>query len=386
MESEGTAPPAQGEPIRLAEPSSGFAAFAPPDFKLVHDPKRGVYELRSDDRGAVVEYMRVTSSAAPVETARAVVEQRGLEAVSERAEDERAVIVAKRPDGRRWTVDVRRDSPETVAVTGFGLTPGGGPKPGHDDERVLEWVAASASGGAPAAISETKVEQKPKPIELKDFTTPDGQAKGKVPAEPGWAAGGMNGALEASHPQRGELNLGLHLFICLPGGATAAMAQFYQPPWPIAPYMTADGAVVNVWPQVCNLVNPANGVGGVQIDSGQPLDWGQPFSAGVFGIRFQKASGPWRGAILAATAPLPADDKWLLYYSELAVPDSDDSSVGEALKEAWAAYDPSGSRDPRIAATRQALAAVTKTIQEVTTLRQQTFETTAANWSEQFRN
>lgn len=374
------------DPVRLEEPESGFSAYATSDFQLIHDPGRGVYELRSDDRCATVEYTRVTSSAAPVEAARSAVEQRGLKPVSERSDAEHGVVVAQHPDGRRWTVKVRRDGPGSLAVTAFGQLPGAAPEAADDDEHALEWVAASAAGGTPVALPETRVQKPIEPIELKPYTTQDGSATGKVPAEPGWAVGGVNGALETVHPTRGELHLGISAMVCLPGGASAAMAQLSPSGPPIAPYLPADAALVQVWPALRNLVEPGVFAGGVQIEGAQPQNWGPPFSAGLFAMRFQKATIPWRGAILVATAPMPGDDRWLFYYSEIAVPESDDSSVSQALVNAWEAYDPSRSRDQRMAATGQAMAAVVDTIRTATTLRQQTFEKTVDNWSTQFRS
>jgi hypothetical protein len=373
------------EPVRLEEPASGFSAYVPSDFHLTHDAARGVYELRSDARAAAVEYTRVTSAAAPVETARSVVEQRGLTLVSQRADDERAVVTSQYPDGRRWTVDVRRDAPGTLAVTTYGRLPGAGPERAAEDAHVLEWVAASAAGGTAVSLPEERVERPVAPIPLKAFTTEDQSATGKVPAESGWATGGVNGAIEAAHPTRGELHLGIPATICLPGGQSAAMSQLSPPGWAIAPYMPADAAVVQVWPQLRNLLEPGIGFGGMRIEGGQPQNWGPPFSAGVFAIQFQKGAVPWRGAMLAATAPIPASDTWLFYYSEIAVPDSDDSSVAQALVDAWAAYDPSKAKDQRMAATRQSMAAVVDIIRSSTTLRQQTFEKSVADWSKQFR-
>ena len=362
------------QPIRLEDPATGFSAYATSDFTLARDPGRGVYELRSESRGTV-EYMRVTSAQAPADAARAAVEQRGLSAVSERSDESRAVVVAQHPDGQRWTVDVRRDGDGTLSVAAFA-----GP-----DERTLEWVAASAAGGEPVTLARTEAERAIEPIELIPFTNSDQSASGLCPAEPGWQRGGVKGALEVANPMRGELHLGIPATVVLPYTATAAMAPAYGNTWVIAPYMPAAQAVVHAWPQLRNSLEPGVGFGAVQVDSGQPVNYGPGFDAGIFEIRWTRAGVPWRGAIVAATAPLPADERWLFYFSQLGVPDSDDSSVSQALLKAWRAWDPSASQGPRNAEAQAALEASFETLQEMRTLRLETEKTALDNWSAQFR-
>jgi hypothetical protein len=382
----GPAPPIPpAAPVQLADAATGFAAYAPPDFRLDYDQQRGVYEMSSDQRGVAVEYMRAGSTTPPVEAARSLVAQRGFEVVSEQSDAERALIVAKRPKGGTWTVIVRRDGPETLAVTGFGRVPETTAPERPDDGRVVEWVASSASGGKPVALPQRPVKEAVKPIALVDFTTKDGLAKGKVPKEPGWATGGAGGALEAENWQRGEIHLGIPALVILPGTSAAAMAQVSGAGWAIAPLLGPETAVVQVWAQLRNVLQPGIGFDGVRIESAHPQSFGPPFSAGLYEFRFKRTGVPWHGAILAATAPVPADERWLFYYSQLAVPDSDDSSVSQALVQAAAAYDPTASQGVRTEATQQAFAAVTQTIQSMTTLRQQTFERTAAAWSSYFR-
>jgi hypothetical protein len=400
MESEAPGPPPSGaeqpaapaqpapsnDPVRLEERATGFSAFAPPDFILDYDAERGVYEIRSDQRGLAIEYTRAQGTEPPVDVARLLVKQRGFEVVSEQADPERASVLSKRPDGRRWTVIVRRDGPETLSATGFGRSVEGAQADPSGDERVLEWIASSAAGGKAVVLPETKVEDTVKPIELEDFTTQDGMVRGKVPKEPGWAVGGSGGSLEAYNPQRGELYLGIPAYVCLPGTSAAMIAQMYPTSLPIAPLLPPDGAVLQVWPQLRRTFDPTTQFDELQIESAYPQNMGPPFNAALFGIRFQRNRIPWRGTILAATASIPADERWLFYFSELAVPDSDDSSVSQALLEAWKAFDPSRAMGQRSSAATQASAAVTTTIQSVNTLRQQTFERTAAAWGNQFRS
>jgi hypothetical protein len=386
MASETPPPVASDDPVRLEEPATGFTAFAPRDFTLAYDAERGVYEIRSEGRGLSIEYTRAQGTDEPIDVARLLVKQRGFEVVSEQADAARASVVAKREDGRRWTVIVRRDGPETLSATGFGRSAEGAPADPSGDERVLEWIASSAAGGKAVVLPETKVEDTVKPIELEDFTTPDGMAKGKVPKEPGWAVGGSAGSFEACNPERGELYLGIPAFVCLPGTSAAALAQMYPTSLPIAPLLPPDGAVLQVWPRLRATLDPTTQFGGLQIDGAYPQNMGPPFNAALFGIRFQRNGSPWRGTILAGTAPIPADERWLFYFSELAVPDSDDSSVSQALLEAWKAYDPSRAMGQRASAVKQAGEAVTQTIQSVNTLRKQTFERAAASWGSQFRS
>jgi hypothetical protein len=327
----------------------------------------------------------VNGTTPPAEAARAVAVQRGFEVVSEQSEGERSVVVAKRPEGGTWTVSVRRDGPETLAVTGFGRVPETTVPEQPDDGRVVEWVASSASGGKPVTLPEKPMEEGIQPIELEDFTTKDGLAKGKVPKEPGWSTGGAGGAIEAENPERGEMHLGIPAMVILPGTTAAAIAQMSPPGWAVAPLLGPEMAVVHVWPQLRNLLSPGIRFGDVSIDSTYPQNFGPPFDAGLFEFRFTRDGALWRGAILAATAPIPADERWLFYYSELAVPDSDDSSVSQALVKAAEAYNPTASQGARTAATQAAFAAVTETIQSMTALRKQTFERTSAAWAGYFR-
>jgi hypothetical protein len=212
--------------------------------------------------------------------------------------------------------------------------------------------APDAAPPAPAtsapAAAETAAPNAVQPIRLRDFQTPDGAARGKVPDEEGWLTGGAGGALECVKPGRGEMHLGLTALICMPGGMTAMMAPMYG--WIVAPYMQAQAAVTHVWPQLRNVLEPGVGFGYVEIVDAQPMNWGTGFDVGLFQHRFRRGSDAWRGLILASTAPLPGDDRWVLYYSELAVPETDDGSVYQGLSECWKAYDRSKASGQQSAA------------------------------------
>lgn len=377
-----SAPPAP--PVLLEDRESGFSAYAPPDFRLTYHRDRGVYELRSDARGAVVEHMRMKSKAPPADVARTGVKQRGLEQLSEQADASRAIVFAKHEDGRRWTVEVRRDGPEILAVTAFGRLPGAAQPERPEDAQVLEWVATGATGGAPVELPEEEVAKEVKPIALTNYVTRDQMASGKVPAEPGWMHGGAGGALESVNDQRGEMHLGVYAMACIPGGMSAAMAGLY-PGLPVAPYTGPEGAVTQVWPQLWKVLRPDLPLSDVRLAGVQPQKWGGGFQAALCGIHYNRGGVHWRGAIMAATAPIPADDKWLFYYSHVGVPDTDDGSVGNALVEAALAYNPGRSQVVRDQQTRQALTATSDTLKQMNTLQRQTFDKTNANWSAAFR-
>jgi hypothetical protein len=172
-----------------------------------------------------------------------------------------------------------------------------------------------------------------------------------VPDEPGWMTGGVNGALECFNADRGELHLGLAGVVCMPGGMTATMAPMYG--WIVAPLMQAHAAVTHVWPQLRNAIEPGVGYGYVEIVSAHPLNWGTGSDTGMFQFRYQRGSVQWHGNILASTMPLPNDDRWLLYYSQLGVPETDDGSVYQGLNECWKAYDVSKARSQPGAAAPQ---------------------------------
>jgi hypothetical protein len=84
------------------------------------------------------------------------------------------------------------------------------------------------------------------------------------------------------------------------------------------------------------------------------MNWGAQFDVGMFQFRFQRGGAQWHGTILASTTPLFNDDRWLLYYSQLGVPETDDGSVHRALTECWNAYDSSKAQSQAGAAAVQA--------------------------------
>jgi hypothetical protein len=214
-------------------------------------------------------------------------------------------------------------------------------------------LALDAAPGAPPTAAPPAADANAvQPIKLRDFLTPDGLASGKVPDEDGWVTGGVNGALECFNATRGELHLGLMAVVCMPGGMTATMAPLYG--WIVAPYMPAQAAVTHVWPQVRNAIDPGVGFGYVQIVSARPMNWGAGSDTGLFQYRFRRASDAWHGLILASTTPLLNDDRWVLYYSQLAVPMTDDGSVYQGLSECWKAYDASKASSQQGAATLRA--------------------------------
>jgi hypothetical protein len=214
-------------------------------------------------------------------------------------------------------------------------------------------AAAPAAPPAPGVAAPAAPPADPNAVKLKAFQTPDGLAKGKVPDEDGWVTGGVNGALECFNANRGELHLGLLGIVCMPGGMTAMMAQMYG--WVVAPYLRAQEAVTHVWPQFRNAIEPGVGFGWVQIESANPMNWGADSDTGLFKYRFRRGSVQWHGQILASTTPLLNDDRWILYYSQMAVPDSDDGSMYEALAECWKAYDASKAASPANTTTAQAV-------------------------------
>jgi hypothetical protein len=226
--------------------------------------------------------------------------------------------------------------------------------------------AAPAAGAAPAAPPDPNA---PTPVNLRDFQTQDQSARGKVPDEPGWMTGGVNGAIEAANPMRGEMHLGIPAVVCLPGGMTAQMAPMYG--WVVAPYMPAGPAVQHVWLQLRNMLEPGGAYNWLQIDGAHPMNWGPPFDVGLFQIRFRRGNVTWEGAILVATTPLPNDDRWLFYYSQVAVPESDDGSVYQALLTAWKEYDSSKAQANQTAAALKAQQDAFKILDEIYWSRQE---------------
>lgn len=75
-----------------------------------------------------------------------------------------------------------------------------------------------------------------------------------------------------------------------------------------------------------------------------------------------------------------------MYVSAIAVPDSDDSSVAQALVASWRSWDPGAAVQDRIENTRTTLQATADDIAAVDHFRQKVFQKVNDNWGEIFRN
>ncbi|HEX8065683.1 MAG TPA: hypothetical protein VF520_04060 [Thermoleophilaceae bacterium] len=142
------------ERVRFEERSTGFSVVASPDFRLSYDPARGVYDLRSEQRGATFSYCLLTGAGEPIDEARAAAAQLELIAYAEQHDDRVGVVEAKSGAGARWTVRAERDESGTTRLMAYGsLSDGAGSAAeSPDDVYVLDSIFPTARGGAPVAV------------------------------------------------------------------------------------------------------------------------------------------------------------------------------------------------------------------------------------------
>jgi hypothetical protein len=345
-------PPVTAERVALQDSSTGFSVIASPDFELVHKPETGVYEVTSQERGLSFQYARLSGAADPLDAALVSAAQTGLTVVSQVSNAGWARLETTAADGEHLTVQAQRDDMGTLKMVLCGRLAGvrRTTEQELDDQVVLSLLYASARGGSvlPAGPQPTAQPAEPEPaagepIPLRDYTTPDGQATGRVPAEPGWSVGGEGGLLYAGHPQRGELWMGISLRITTPGGPSdMAMRTFGMTPagMIVAPPMGAEQALLGVWLPLRNRAEPNVEFGDLEVEAREHLTSTQWGGSGVFTIRCKRGGTPWRGVVSVTTSQVPMDDHWRCYCSSILVPAGGDPRVWETLLAAWAAFRP----------------------------------------------
>jgi hypothetical protein len=350
MGSEAT-PRVNAERVALQDPSTGFTVIASPDFELVHKPETGVYDLTSEERGLSFQYARLSGAPDPLDAALVAAAQTGLTVISQESNAGWARLETTSADGERSTVQAQRDDMGTLKMVMCGRLAGvkRTPEQEIDDQLVLSILYASARGGAvlPAGPQPTAQAAEPapaaaEPIPLEDYTTPDGQATGKVPDEPGWSVGGGGGMLYAGHPQRGELWMGVSMRITIPGSQSdMAMRMFGVPAGTIlAPLMSAEQALADVWLPLRGKAEPNVEFGSLEVEDRQHVTSTQWGGSGVFTIRCNRGGAPWRGAVSVTTSQSALDDHWRCYCSSILVPAGGDPRVWQMLLAAWAAFRP----------------------------------------------
>jgi hypothetical protein len=370
--------PAAAPAKTLRDAATGFTVKAPADFRLGHSAKTGAYAISSKRRHARVSYVRFTTTQAPDALAKSYLAAIGAKTVTETSAAGSYVAKVTTKAGKAEMVEGRQDG------AGIDLIVWGSTRKGHAASAaaslagILAGIARSATGGQAIAVPQTTHEVPVAPIALRPFVNSDGSAKAQVPADPDFSCSGVKGTVECYGP-RGELSLGLGLPVCPPGSTVAQYAALSPGLCPvIAPFQSSANAVVSVWPRVRNLVL-GGGIANMTVKQVIPANI-PGYESALYIASFTRDGAPWTGAFLVGVTPATGSEQWLFYFSDMAVPGTDDSSVSQALLATWKSWDPSAAIDQRIQATNQSIKATTETIQSVNDFRQQVADQAAENW------
>lgn len=212
----------------------------------------------------------------------------------------------------------------------------------------------------PATPAGEPAQQSPGSFPLKDVTAEDGST-GKVPDEPGWSVKTVGSLIHAVKPDRGEMCLGFQTQVTQPGEiamyAAQAAQMFGGPPGGgqiVAPWMSADQAVVHIWPRLLNQIGAP--YANVRIERAGKVQNSQWASYGDFWITYEYAGAPWRGYISMTTSPIAWVQAWRLGCAWIAIPQSGDEAVLEGLFQAAQAYRSTAQGDPQAVKDMQAIA------------------------------
>jgi len=102
----------------------------------------------------------------------------------------------------------------------------------------------------------------------------------------------------------------------------------------------------------------------------QPVSVPGYTSAAMLYTHFTLNGAPWTGAFLVGITPDTGANYWLMYVSGISIPDSDDSSFGQALVKTWSSWDSSQAIDDRLAQINADADATTGIVQSVNDFRQ----------------
>ena len=181
-------------------------------------------------------------------------------------------------------------------------------------------------------------------IELRQFSAPDGGAKGLVPADPSWNISSNQGTIEGSSDV-GNFVFGVTIQVITPENSMGAGGIS-------APYSDAAASLGTILPQL------VKGVSNVQVTSTVADGVIDSYtSSGMYAYTYDWNGQPWTGVAIVAT-----DDPskygnfmWNWYFTNIAVPAGSDGSVGSGLLKAWQAWDPSGAIAKRSQRSKQLL-------------------------------
>lgn len=370
----------------LRHKKTKFRVKAPKGFKLKY--KRGVYVISKGS--ARVSYSLLKSNATPTAAGNALAEQAGATVLKKKEGEKRWTATLERK-GQKDYVTVKRRGKKLVTTT-YGLKKGKSKSKKKKSTgntasiaaipmATLRRIANAARGGRAVDLPRGNVQVPVAPIALKAYTAPDGKATGQVPAEAGWWFSGANGAIEGYHDTRGEFILGLPALIAIPG---SGLCQAYpNTPCVENDYLNPDDALRQVYPRF-RAFAPGAAESNIQITEIHPRNL-PGFTSALYIATFDHGGTPWTGAFLVGTTPYAYSGTWLMYLSMIAVPNTDDSSVAQALLQTWQSWDPSAAVEERMRNTRTDIQATTEIIQSVNNFRQRVYDKTNENWDRYIR-
>ncbi len=393
--------------VVLRDPATGFTARAPRGFTITHDLATGVEEISSATRGAFVTYLLVDSGEAPSALAQTLISQ-SQSSTTSTTQSAGTFTAAVIHAGHAETLRVRQVAAGLLAVTVWGTAK---PKPaprkkaakhprkGRKAARIaraahaasaslqqlLAQIAAGAQGGHAVA---PPTQQVPKPVAavaLQSFTNEDKSATAEVPS--GFHCTGKIGQIECTEPAHGELEYGIGAPVCTAGMEKALIAEQLEPSLcpVIAPFMEnpADAATT-IWPGLLDKYENAK-IEDVTVTS-TTTEQMPGWNAALEILSFKREGAPWTGAMFAATtANTGSPEEWLFYYSEISVPNSDNSSYGQALAKSWSTFNPSAAEQQRTSEAEKDMQGTAGVIKEVGDFKQAVADEADQQWDEYIR-
>ena len=398
--------------VTLTDHATGFTVRAPRDFTLTRTGK-GVEKVFSKTRGAFVNYLLLTSSAAPAKVAATLIAQ-SKSTIASSTQTPTSYTATVVHAGHRERFQVRQVGTgkleliawgtHKVASSHNGKSKGKASHGTHSKrggrralkasvahaaaalslEPVLEQIAGTAHGGRAVTVPEEKKETRVAPVALQSFTTSDGSATAQVPA--GFTCGGSKGMIECLDPAHGGIEFGFAEPVCVPGSTKAYYAEhgFGVGCAAIAAYEEGTAAATTLWGATLDSLVKA-GIAGVTLVSSKPVSfagWNASFDL----LRFTRNGVPWEAAMIAATTTATGSaEEWLFYYSDVSAPQSGDSAYGQALAQSWASFNPSAAESQRLAESENDQKQTTQIIDEASAFRQEVVEESDENWDAYIR-
>ncbi len=323
-----TTPP-DGDTVTLT--SGDFSIQVPDGFDI--EERSGVYVMSDGEQS--ISYSRTATGVSSEEFLNQLLAQIGGDVVSQDADGSGYTAEVDRDGARELIVIRQQDGAITVAT---GHVPEGG------SLRLADLVSASDSAHGAVTLTPPAATQGAGSIELRQFSAPDGGAKGLVPADPSWNISSNQGTIEGSSDV-GNFVFGVTIQVITPENSMGAGGIS-------APYSDAAASLGTILPQL------VKGVSNVQVTSTVADGVIDSYtSSGMYAYTYDWNGQPWTGVAIVAT-----DDPskygnfmWNWYFTNIAVPAGSDGSVGSGLLKAWQAWDPSGAIAKRSQRSKQLL-------------------------------